>query len=1354
MITSSRGLRALTVLAVLIGVASAWAQPPQDGGRSRGRGGPGGFPGFGGFGRGFGEPDSFMLNYGFRRDLVDELKLTAQQREQIDALRDELRNSMRELFQQGGFVPGQGPSEEMQKKMDDLRKSIDQRAVSILDERQKATWETKKAEYVREAAERDAARSAPGAPAPPPRDSGQPVLGMTRVRPTFFQPPVPENAEVVASFAVALGKAASENDPLASPTRGPASPASRGSSNDSPSATASSGGGSAAPKPGPGETLMSFNFRYAPWPEVLKLFAEAAGLTLDLTEVPPGTFNYFDDHQYTPTEALDVLNGYLIPRGYILIRRDRFLTVWNIDDGIPPNLVPKVPLSELPHRGKNEMVTVTIPLEGVDASRVDDDIRDAMLSPHGKVVAMRDSNWLQVTDLAANVRQIVDSLKGVSAKLETDFKAIPLKNISAAEAERTVRRLFGLNSVTSISSTPQFGGFPGGFGGFGPGGFGPGGFGPGGFGPGGFNPGGFGAPGSSGSSQGDSRGGDSRGSSSSRGSTSSTQQSPYLGKIQVTADTRTNHLLVTASTQLIKVVEDVVKALDTMVDANGQPIRTTDSPAVLRVYNVSGGDATQIARTLNALMPGLLIIDDPRSARIHVQATEEEHREVQQLVQQFTGDGSSSVAVISLQRLDPVAATNTIRNLFVNDGSRAPTIEADAQGRRLMVRGSPDQVAQVKALLAQLGETGDPDDRGPSRRGPVRTIPLNGRDPSEFLPLLKQAWEATNKAEIRVVVPAQPNPVRDRRTPSEAGNPYFTPAAPVVDPPRAPAGSPSTEAAPLPSAIPYRQVSLERTVADEPPPRRPFFSKSTTGDPRRGVSAPSSTLQTTGHTNDVNASPSQYAIPSRFRAEPAQSGRPTADPQPLAPGLAEPLAPRRTGEQTAANAAGRLEPQSAREAADSAGFLNAFFKPPTQDAARVAQGPEADAAGQARNVPEASAERAENTPADPSNPLIGLTVVGGDLIVTGPEETLDEFERMVEELAAALPVRTRWTVFHLLSADATETAQMLERLFPQSTVTASTASSDGILGSLTSGISSFGRGMMNMTGLSNYTLGGQSLRIVTDLRSNSLWVSGPPDKIAEIESVLQLLDARELPQSLRDRLPRSIPVEHADIDEVAAVVESVFKDAIAPEQQMGGGRNFNPLAMLMGQQQQGGGGNRQRGPEMTLGIDRRTSHLIVSCNDNLFRQVEQLVQTMDQRARDARQTVRVVQLPTADPMLVSSTLTSLIPKVSVSATRSRTPRTQPGQQQNPAGGGGSSTPGGGGGFPGPDADLMRRMIEQRAQSGGPPGGFGSGGSSGGSGFGGRPFFGGFGGDRGGFGGDRGGFGGFGGFGGDRGGRSR
>ena len=99
------------------------------------------------------------------------------------------------------------------------------------------------------------------------------------------------------------------------------------------------------PLPG-GDVRVTFNFRFQPWQDVLDWFADQAGLSLLMESPPPGTFNYRDSRSYTPAEALDVLNGVLLTKGYTLVRRERMLVVVNLEDGIPPNLVPDVPLDD------------------------------------------------------------------------------------------------------------------------------------------------------------------------------------------------------------------------------------------------------------------------------------------------------------------------------------------------------------------------------------------------------------------------------------------------------------------------------------------------------------------------------------------------------------------------------------------------------------------------------------------------------------------------------------------------------------------------------------------------------------------------------------------------------------------------------------------------------------------------------------------------------------------------------------------------------------------------------------------------------------------------------------------------
>jgi uncharacterized membrane protein YgcG len=122
--------------------------------------------------------------------------------------------------------------------------------------------------------------------------------------------------------------------------------------------------------------------------------------------------------------------------------------------------------------------------------------------------------------------------------------------------------------------------------------------------------------------------------------------------------------------------------------------------------------------------------------------------------------------------------------------------------------------------------------------------------------------------------------------------------------------------------------------------------------------------------------------------------------------------------------------------------------------------------------------------------------------------------------------------------------------------------------------------------------------------------------------------------------------------------------------------------------------------------------LTVYCNNSMFKRVEDVVKNVDQRAKEARRSVRIVPLTTADPMVVQSTLTSLIPKVTVSSTRSRT-RQRTADQSNPPNAPGTPTQT-------PDVDLMRRMGQQGGQPsfgqpgfGQPGGGFGGGGQPGG-----------------------------------------
>ena len=215
------------------------------------------------------------------------------------------------------------------------------------------------------------------------------------------------------------------------------------------------------------------------------------------------------------------------------------------------------------------------------------------------------------------------------------------------------------------------------------------------------------------------------------------------------------------------------------------------------------------------------------------------------------------------------------------------------------------------------------------------------------------------------------------------------------------------------------------------------------------------------------------------------------------------------------------------------------------------------------------------------------------------------------------------------------------------------------------------------------------------MRSNSLFVSGPVEDVNNVEKFLQILDAEDLPGTSRDRVPRTIEVQYADVEDVAATIRDLYKDYLEDprrnQQQRGGGGN--PFAAMMG----GGGssqsGGKSPGIRLTLHTDTRTNSLLLSCDEPTFREIEELVFQRDLAAYKARRTVKVVTLDHANSVVIQQALSALIPKVNVSSSGTSSSRSRTSSQ--PGGSSGSSA----------DAERQRRIAEfMRMRSGGGSGG--------------------------------------------------
>jgi len=122
-------MKLIAVAAVAVVAVSSFAQGG-GGGRGQGRGGGG----FGQFGRGGGMQDAtgaFLLN---REDVQAEIKLTADQKSKVDAIRQAQRDKMREMFQGGG---GGGDREAMMAEMQKMQAANNKEILAVLTDDQK-----------------------------------------------------------------------------------------------------------------------------------------------------------------------------------------------------------------------------------------------------------------------------------------------------------------------------------------------------------------------------------------------------------------------------------------------------------------------------------------------------------------------------------------------------------------------------------------------------------------------------------------------------------------------------------------------------------------------------------------------------------------------------------------------------------------------------------------------------------------------------------------------------------------------------------------------------------------------------------------------------------------------------------------------------------------------------------------------------------------------------------------------------------------------------------------------------------------------------------------------------------------
>jgi general secretion pathway protein D len=306
----------------------------------------------------------------------------------------------------------------------------------------------------------------------------------------------------------------------------------------------------------PPTTQIAFNFKDASIDAILEYLSQTAGFIVLKDGPVSGRVSVLSVQPVTPDEAVKLLQSVLKVNNYTLIQMDRVLKVTSFDKAKKGNIPVHFGTNPADVVASDELITQVMPLRNVDAVKLKQDLQP-LIGTDADLSSNASSNSVIMTDTSANIKRIVEIVYNLDQRdtLENSIIVKQLKYADATAAAKLITDLFKPPDQTqgnnAQSPFPFFGGF-----------------------------------GRSSRSGGSSRGGGSGG-----GGGAAAEEKGQTGKVLASSDQRTNTVVVTGPADTLKIIEDVLKQLDS----------NPASEQTFFLYPLKNGQAVDIAQTLNAL---------------------------------------------------------------------------------------------------------------------------------------------------------------------------------------------------------------------------------------------------------------------------------------------------------------------------------------------------------------------------------------------------------------------------------------------------------------------------------------------------------------------------------------------------------------------------------------------------------------------------------------------------------------------------------------------------------------------------------------------------------------------------------
>ncbi len=347
-------------------------------------------------------------------------------------------------------------------------------------------------------------------------------------------------------------------------------------------------------------------------------------------------------------------------------------------------------------------------------------------------------------------------------------------------------------------------------------------------------------------------------------------------------------------------------------------------------------------------------------------------------------------------------------------------------------------------------------------------------------------------------------------------------------------------------------------------------------------------------------------------------------------------------------------------------------KPAVEGAETADEGAEpADAHSEPADAKAEGDSNATRRSAPDAEPPVILVLPGekGSVIASKDLDALDEFEDLLDMLAAQQAARPSYTVFYLKFEKARVAADLLKEILGGGSSDGGGGGGGGLLGGIAgAAMGDLGGdllgGLLGLGGAGDgptTTIG--SVTFVPNTRLNAVFVQGDPADVDVVERLLRIIDQEASPENVQMfARPQIILVKNTSAAEIATVLRQIYAE------QLGAGasqqRQPSPEQIIRALRGGGRGGRDNQNQEeeqqkMTLSVDEGNNLLIVAAPEPLFQEVKRLVEQLDYVREESRQTMRVITLKRVDPQTVQKALASIAGD-SIQVTR--TPHSESGGQ--------------------------------------------------------------------------------------------